>query len=328
MHRALYAGSFDPVHRGHLSIIEAAADVFDEVVVAVMINAAKADRLLPVTMRVELLTASTAHLPDLRVVAHDGLTVDAARAAGASVLVRSAHKEAGNERSMAHTNHRVAGLRTAFLLGDPATEWMSSTVVRELLGSGRFDTVRTMVPPVVFAALVLETGRMVLRPIRFGDVDLLVELDSDPEVMRYLTGGRPSHRAEVEMVVRGSIGHRWIAYDRGTGAVVGWFGIRPSVEHELELGYRLRRDAWGRGLATEGSRALIDLAFRSRGARRVFAQTMAVNVRSRRVMERCGMRFVRTFHLQWDDPIPGTEEGEVEYEILPHEHMGSGSSGA
>lgn len=52
------------------------------------------------------------------------------------------------------------------------------------------------------------------------------------------------------------------------------------------------------------------------GHRWVFAQTMAVNAASRRVMEKCGLRYVRTFHLAWDDPIDGTEEGEVEYELL------------
>ena len=49
--------------------------------------------------------------------------------------------------------------------------------------------------------------------------------------------------------------------------------------------------------------------------RRVFAQTMAVNLASRRVMEKSGLRFVRTFHLTWDDPIPGAEDGEVEYAL-------------
>ena len=71
----------------------------------------------------------------------------------------------------------------------------------------------------------------------------------------------------------------------------------------------------GRGLATEGTRALIDAAFETLGATRIWAQTMAVNTRSRAVMERCGLRHVRTFHLDFDDPIPGSEEGEVEYEL-------------
>lgn len=89
----------------------------------------------------------------------------------------------------------------------------------------------------------------------------------------------------------------------------------PGSEAAYDVSYRLRRVWWGRGLATEGTGTMIDVAFRSLGARRVTAQTMAVNVRSRAVMERCGLELVRMFHMEWEDPPPGTEEGEVEYEI-------------
>lgn len=165
----------------------------------------------------------------------------------------------------------------------------------------------------------LETERLVLRPIALTDVDQLVALDSDPEVMRYLTGGKPSTRAEVESVVAEALGCRWMAYERESGRFVGWFAARATGEDEYELGYRLARQFWGRGLATEGSLAVLDEVFSTRAAKRVWAQTMAVNTRSRRVMERCGLRFVRTFHLSFDDPIEGTDQGEVEYELLRQE---------
>ncbi len=86
-----------------------------------------------------------------------------------------------------------------------------------------------------------------------------------------------------------------------------------------ELGYRLRRDAWGHGYATEGSRALIAKGFGELGLSRIWAQTMAVNTRSRRVLEKSGLRYVRTFFMDFDDPIPGTEKGEVEYAITRSE---------
>jgi RimJ/RimL family protein N-acetyltransferase len=171
------------------------------------------------------------------------------------------------------------------------------------------------------------TDRLFLRPLSLDDVDLLVELDSDPEVMRYINGGRPSTRTEVEEIVRRSLGHRWIACEHGTGRFVGWFALRPTGEGVYEVGYRLRRDSWGRGLATEGTRALIGAAFEVLGAERVWAETMAVNTRSRAVMERCGMRYVRTFHLEWDEPIEGTEEGDVEYEVLREAQDVSGVDG-
>jgi RimJ/RimL family protein N-acetyltransferase len=161
----------------------------------------------------------------------------------------------------------------------------------------------------------LETERMTLRPITADDVDLLVALDSDPEVMRFISGGKPTSRAEAERILHRSLGHRWLAFDKISGEFIGWFGIRPSTAKSRELGYRLRREAWGKGLATEGSLAVIGVAFTQPGVDRVRAETMTVNTASRAVMERCGLRFVRTFHLEWDEPIAGTEHGEVEYEI-------------
>jgi RimJ/RimL family protein N-acetyltransferase len=161
----------------------------------------------------------------------------------------------------------------------------------------------------------IETARMRLRPITLDDVDLLVALDSDPEVMRYISGGKPSSHAETERIVQRSLGHRWLGFEHDTGELVGWFGIRPSTAKSRELGYRLRREMWAKGYATEGSRALIAVAFGQPGVEVVRAETMAVNTRSRAVMERLALRYVRTFHLEWDDPIEGTEHGEVEYEI-------------
>ncbi|MET8120175.1 GNAT family N-acetyltransferase [Micromonospora sp. NPDC005189] len=175
------------------------------------------------------------------------------------------------------------------------------------------------------AALPAGTERLRLRRLTTGDVDALVELDSDPEVMRFLTGGAATPLATVrdEQLPRllaqydrhPGLG-RWAALDRETGDFLGWFALDPSADGtEAELGYRLRRSTWGRGLATEGSRALVRYAFDTVGVRRVWAETMTVNDRSRRVMVKAGLHHVRTFHLQWDDPIPGTEHGEVEYEL-------------
>lgn len=170
--------------------------------------------------------------------------------------------------------------------------------------------------------IYLTTERMVLRWLEPRDVDALVELDSDPEVMRYLTGGVPSRRETVERTLfdgcdREAGYGRWAA--EAQGRFLGWFALSRTADtppDEAELGYRLRRDAWGHGYASEGSRALLHKAFTELGTRRVWAETMAVNTRSRQVMERVGLRFVRVFHVDFDDPIPGTEHGEVEYAIL------------
>lgn len=163
-----------------------------------------------------------------------------------------------------------------------------------------------------------ETRRLGFRLLTMDDVDRMVALDSDPEVMRYITGGPAPSRDETEATLRSAIGHRWLAWESATGDDVGWFALDPSSSarsDERELGYRLFRSAWGRGFATEGSRALVALGFTRLRLRRIWAETMAVNTASRWVMERCGLTYVRTFHLEWDDPAPGTEHGEVEYEL-------------
>jgi RimJ/RimL family protein N-acetyltransferase len=173
----------------------------------------------------------------------------------------------------------------------------------------------------------LTTERLALRAFTVDDLDALEALDADPEVMRYINGGRPTSREELREDIlpfwlsyyeRGDPWGFWAAIERATGHFLGWFHLRPGPHDppdEPELGYRLRREAWGAGLATEGSRALIDKAFGELGARRVYATTMAVNLGSRRVMEKAGMRLVRLFYGEWPDPIPGDEHGDVEYAI-------------
>ena len=110
----------------------------------------------------------------------------------------------------------------------------------------------------------------------------------------------------------------WAAIEKSTGEFLGWFEFRPLEDGdpgEVELGYRLRRSAWGKGYATEGSRALIQKGFTELGVRRVVAGTMAVNLASRRVMEKSGLTYTRTFHEKWTTPIEGAEHGEVEYTL-------------
>jgi RimJ/RimL family protein N-acetyltransferase len=166
-----------------------------------------------------------------------------------------------------------------------------------------------------------ETPRLHLRPIAVDDVDLLVGLDSDPEVMRFLTGW-PTTRGEVEEIIRACLGCRWVAFDRRSTEFVGWYGLVPRDGRVFEIGYRLARRWWGQGRASEGVRTLITEAFTERGASAVIGHTMAVNLASRRVMERCGMRHVRTFHLEWEDPLPGSDQGEVEYAVSAEEWQG------
>jgi RimJ/RimL family protein N-acetyltransferase len=190
----------------------------------------------------------------------------------------------------------------------------------------------------------VHTERLALRRFTSADAANLLSLDGDPQVMRFLTGTAKSAaqvRDEVLPKLTGlhlrfpGFGY-WAAETRAGGQFIGWFVLRPvtptddAIEHwpdargqtgVASLGYRLRRSAWGRGYATEGARALVRLAFTDLGVREVVATTMAVNTGSRRVMEKAGLRYVRTVHLDWPDPLPGTEQGDVEYRLLRDEWL-------
>jgi RimJ/RimL family protein N-acetyltransferase len=173
----------------------------------------------------------------------------------------------------------------------------------------------------------LTTERLSLEPLTHAHTEVLVELDSDAEVLRFIFG-RALSRDEVvtdhlPRRLRPEGPPRGIGYWAGSeaGRFVGWWclAVDDADPDTAELGYRLRRDAWGRGLATEGSGALLDHAFLTLGLPRVWATTMAVNSGSRGVMSRLGMTHVRTDVQDWDDPLPGAELGEVRYEITREE---------
>lgn len=171
----------------------------------------------------------------------------------------------------------------------------------------------------------LTTDRLELRPLSADEGDLLVELDGDPAVMEHLTGRStpPEEVLEVWLPQRTDPAHDalglgyWSAYE--DGEFVGWFCLTPSGDGEAELGYRLRQRAWGRGLASEGAARLLEHGFGTVRLDRVRAETMAVNTRSRAVLERIGLRHVRTDVRAWDDPLPGAELGEVVYELTAAE---------
>jgi RimJ/RimL family protein N-acetyltransferase len=183
----------------------------------------------------------------------------------------------------------------------------------------------------------LETERLTLRRFTEQDADLLVELDSDPAVMRYLTGGQPTPAEVVrEQVLPGLLAayERWdgdfgvfAAEERDGGAFVGWFLLRPGrggPRDEAEIGYRLRQPAWGKGYATEGSRALLDKAFTELDLRLVWGETMSLNTPSQKVMEKIGMTVAETLPTPDDmQMVEGAELGGLRYEITAVQWSGS-----
>ena len=176
--------------------------------------------------------------------------------------------------------------------------------------------------------IVLETGRLLLRRFTAADAGLLAALYGDMRVMRFITRQPPS-LTEVESKIlpeylreyRGladGLGS-FAAIERETGQMAGRFSLKPASSYGLtggiELGYRLYPAFWGRGLATEGARALIESVFGRLHLDRIVATTMADNTSSWRVLEKCGLRRVKTFYYPDADLMPGAEHGDFVYEL-------------
>lgn len=161
---------------------------------------------------------------------------------------------------------------------------------------------------------VLRTDRLVLRPLTWDDLADLEALDADPEVMRFLDRPRTPADVRDRTFARLSPAHdaMGLGYWAGLegGRFVGWWLLTPEGLGFAEIGWRLHPWAWGRGLATEGARALLGHGFGTVGLDRVVAETMVVNLASRGVMRRLGLRHTRIEHRAWDDPLPGAAEGE------------------
>lgn len=173
-----------------------------------------------------------------------------------------------------------------------------------------------------------ETARLSLSPVQEADRDKLIALERDPEVMRFLNGGRPTPDDDKAqdasfLMPRGGETFVWAARETPSGAFVGWFSLRPVGEGVAELGYRLQRDAWGHGFASEGAVALVGKGFADMGLERIVATAMTVHAASRRVLEKAGLAYARTVYRDWRDPFPGSELGDVEYEIARDEWVTS-----
>jgi RimJ/RimL family protein N-acetyltransferase len=169
-------------------------------------------------------------------------------------------------------------------------------------------------------AILFHTSRLYFRPVVPEDARLLYELDSDPEVMRFISKGisTPLEKIQNDVMPRVLGYYRawppqgfWIAHLRENDDWIGWFHLRPDkyAPEEMEIGYRLKRTTWGRGFATEGSRALVERSFREWGYDKVSARTLIGNLASRRVMEKAGLQFEEEF--VWpEDALPGWTENE------------------
>jgi pantetheine-phosphate adenylyltransferase len=135
---ALFPGSFDPFHNGHLEVVERATLLFDEVIVASLRNPQKAEPLFSIEDREEMLAESLAHLPTVRIVAMSTLVVELAREVGATVIVKGvrAVSDFESELQMAQMNRELSGIETLFLPTGATYAYIASRLIREVARFG------------------------------------------------------------------------------------------------------------------------------------------------------------------------------------------------
>lgn len=149
MPTVLYPGSFDPIHNGHLEIIETASKLFDRVIVAAMRNPQKGGPLFSLEERQQMLTESIGHLPNVTVTMFSSLVVDLAKEQGAHFIVKGlrAVSDFENELQMAQMNHKISGIHTVFIPSASDHSFLASKLIREIARFG--GDVSAMVPPPV-----------------------------------------------------------------------------------------------------------------------------------------------------------------------------------
>ncbi|MEB3343211.1 GNAT family N-acetyltransferase [Okeania sp.] len=167
--------------------------------------------------------------------------------------------------------------------------------------------------------IFLETERLILRQFTEVDTELLFQLDRDPEVTRFTKlgarSGTPTSYNEIKNEFLPKVFRYyqqypnyygfWAAMEKLSNTFIGWFHFRPGLDgymgailyevNDIELGYRLPRKVWGKGYATEGSKALVKKGFLELGIERIVASALSENKASIRVMEKVGLKFERNF---------------------------------
>jgi len=152
---ALFPGSFDPFHNGHLEIVEIASKVFDRVVVAPMRNTQKGDPLFSLEERKQMIADSVAHLPNVTLSSFSSLVVDLAAEVGADVLIKGLRvaSDAEAELQQAQMNRRVAGIETVFIPSSSEFSFIASKYVRDFARFGGADRIGATVPAPVLVKL-------------------------------------------------------------------------------------------------------------------------------------------------------------------------------
>jgi len=156
--RVLYPGSFDPIHKGHVELVETAANVFDDVLVAAVGNPDKGGGVFTLDERAEVISEVFAHLPNVRTMVHTNLVVTLALEQEADFIIKGlrAVSDFESELQMAQINKEISGVETMFLPSTSSSSFIASKYVREIARFG--GDVSSMVPGPVLARLHAKLG--------------------------------------------------------------------------------------------------------------------------------------------------------------------------
>ncbi|MDB4303548.1 GNAT family N-acetyltransferase [Desulfosarcina sp.] len=158
----------------------------------------------------------------------------------------------------------------------------------------------------------IETERLILRELRITDLEGMFELDSDPEVHKYLGNKPVKNRAASEKILENVLNQykergigRWAVINKSTNEFMGWSGLRLNTEYNMngftkyyDVGYRLIKRFWGHGYATESSKTAIDYAFNVLKLEVLYGITELGNQASHNVLLKIGLKYIEDFYFE------------------------------
>lgn len=170
---------------------------------------------------------------------------------------------------------------------------------------------------------MLETARLLIRPMKDEDAIHLFELNSDPEVVKYTGDTQSLNVAEAFRILTERVYPQFQQYKMGRftvllkdGTYLGWCGLKYFPENgEVDLGYRFHKRHWGKGYATESSQAVLSYGFETLKLKKIIARAMPENIGSIKVMQNLGMTF------KGMDSDPNYAKGFVRYEQTIEEYL-------